>query len=565
MVMKTEYKTTTIITLVILFFTVVIPAFCSQDKLEGLWEGLFMKQFRMEIHLLETEDMKLSGKIKMFDGSTMVQDDEIDNIVYDNRMISFMIPAKETTFDGQFNEDLSELKGDFVFPDGSRHPVQVAKKKLDNLSKASSTVISEKILNEEFSPAQLEEDLTFLRGHLSEIHPQYYLYTTEEAYDALYKTIEQNLGSGLNAGGYYKLIAPVVAKTGCSHTGVRLPEKYIRAQQKFNHYFPVRVFIRDKNAWALGSVNDKKYIIPGSEIISINHVPMENIIARLLSMIPAEGYNKTTKYYEINRDFGSYFNLLNNSEQFQIEYRESASNESHIINIEAVSYESYSIGRESAIHELPVIHPLNPEMSTAIIQIKSFALPDVNDYLQLMDSMFREIQKEEINNLVLDLRGNQGGHPIFAAILYSFLTSENFTYFQPVEEVPEFQPLYSTMEPAENNFKGNCYVLVDGGCLSTTGHLISLLRYHDRATFIGEEPGSWFYCNDNSRQFKLPNTHIDVNIPRTTFITNVKGYKMGDLFNVDYPMTISVNDCLTGQDPWMEFTLNLIGSSNTSF
>ena len=60
-----------------LFFTVVIPAFCSQDKLEGLWEGLFMKQFRMEIHLVETEDMKLSGKIKMFDGSTMIQDDEI--------------------------------------------------------------------------------------------------------------------------------------------------------------------------------------------------------------------------------------------------------------------------------------------------------------------------------------------------------------------------------------------------------------------------------------------------------------------------------------------------------
>ncbi|MGD9329574.1 MAG: hypothetical protein PVH48_11450, partial [Cyclobacteriaceae bacterium] len=161
--MKTEYKTTTIITLVILFFTVVIPAFCSQDKLEGLWEGLFMKQFRMEIHLVETEDMKLSGKIKMFDGSTMIQDDEIHNIVYDNLMISFMIPAKETTFEGQFNEDLSELNGDFVFPDGSRHPVQVAKKELDNLSKASSTIITGKILKEEFSPAQLEEDLTFLR------------------------------------------------------------------------------------------------------------------------------------------------------------------------------------------------------------------------------------------------------------------------------------------------------------------------------------------------------------------------------------------------------------------
>jgi len=563
--MKTQYKITTIITLGILVFTVSIPAFCYKNKLEGLWEGMFMKQFRMEIHLMETEDMKLSGKIRMYNGSTMIQDDEINNIEYDNRMISFMIPAKETAFDGQFNDDLSELNGDFIFPDGSRHPVHVAKKELDQLSKDSSTAISEKILTEEFSSTQLEDDLTFLRGHLSDIHPQYHLYMTEESYDAMYEAIVQNLGSGLNVGDYYNLISPVIAKTGCSHTGIRLPEKYIRAQHKYNHYFPVRVFVKDKKAWVLGSVNDKKYIIPGSEIVSINHVPMENIIVRLLSMIPAEGYNKTTKYYEINRDFGSYFNLLNNSGQFQIEYRESTDSEIHTINIEAVSYKSYSSGKESAIQELPVIYPLNQELSTAIIQIKSFALPDVNDFLQLMDSTFREIRKEEMNNLVIDLRGNQGGHPIFAAILYSFLTSENFTYFQFNEEVPEFAPLYKPMEPADNNFKGNCYVLVDGGCLSTTGHLISLLKYHGRAIFIGEEPGSWFYCNDNSRQFKLPNTHIDVNIPRTTFMTDVKGYKMGDRFNVDYPMTISVRDCLAGQDPWMEFTLNLTGSSNTSF
>lgn len=563
--MKTQYKITTIITLGILVFTVSIPAFCYKNKLEGLWEGMFMKQFRMEIHLMETEDMKLSGKIRMYNGSTMIQDDEINNIEYDNRMISFMIPAKETAFDGQFNDDLSELNGDFIFPDGSRHPVHVAKKELDQLSKDSSTAISEKILTEEFSSTQLEDDLTFLRGHLSDIHPQYHLYMTEESYDAMYEAIVQNLGSGLNVGDYYNLISPVIAKTGCSHTGIRLPEKYIRAQHKYNHYFPVRVFVKDKKAWVLGSVNDKKYIIPGSEIVSINHVPMENIIVRLLSMIPAEGYNKTTKYYEINRDFGSYFNLLNNSGQFQIEYRESTDSEIHTINIEAVSYKSYSSGKESAIQELPVIYPLNQELSTAIIQIKSFALPDVNDFLQLMDSTFREIRKEEMNNLVIDLRGNQGGHPIFAAILYSFLTSENFTYFQFNEEVPEFAPLYKPMEPADNNFKGNCYVLVDGGCLSTTGHLISLLRYHGRAIFIGEEPGSWFYCNDNSRQFKLPNTHIDVNIPRTTFMTDVKGYKMGDRFNVDYPMTISVRDCLAGQDTWMEFTLNLTGSSNTSF
>ncbi len=559
--MKTKYKTTTIITLGILIFTIRIPTFCNQDKPEGLWEGMFMEQFRMEIILMETEDMKLSGKIRMYDGSRMIQDDEINNIKYDNRMISFMIPAKETAFDGQFNDALTELNGDFVFPDGSRHPVYVSKKELGNLSKDPSTALSEKILTEEFSPQQLMDDLNFLRGHLSDIHPQYHLYTNEEAYNALYETIEQNLGSGLNIREYYNLISPVIAKIGCSHTGIRLPEPYIQAQHSYNHYFPFRVFIKDKKAWVLENVNEKKSIMPGSEIVRINHVPMENIIVRLLSMIPSEGYNKTTKYHEINRDFGSYFNLLNNSEKFQIEYKEPNNGEIQMINVKAVSYGSYSSGMEPTIRKLPVIHPMNIELNAAILQINSFALPDVNEYLQLMDSTFQEIQMKKINNLVIDLRGNQGGHPIFAAILYSYLTSENFTYFQSLEEVPEFEPLYNPMQPADNNFKGNCYVLVDGGCLSTTGHLISLLRYHNRAIFIGEEPGSWFYCNDNSFQIHLPNTGIEVNIPRTTFITAIKGYTLGDPFMVDYPIQVSIQDLLISRDPYLEYAYFLINQS----
>ena len=563
--MKTKYKKTKTIALAILYFTISIPAFCFQDKLAGLWEGMFMDQFRMEIIFSPNESNSLSGTIKMYDGASIIQDDELSNIEYHNRMISFMIPDKETFFEGQLNNDLSQFTGDFIFPDGSRHPVSVAKKRLDKLTIDSSPSINGSLLTEEFSPTQLKEDLMFLRGHLYDLHPQYNLYTSEEAYDVLYQAIIWNLGSGLTLGEYYNLISPVISKIGCSHTGIRLPEKYIKAQQSYNHYFPLKVFVKNEKAWVVGSMVDQKSIVSGSEIISINRVPIQNIIARMLSLIPSEGYNNTTKYYEINRDFGSYFNLLNNSEEFQIEYMDPDNSEVLSLDVKALPFVSYNSGRESFIQELPIIHPFNKDLSTAIVEIKSFALADINEFLHLMDSAFREIQKEKINNVVLDLRGNQGGHPIFAAILYSFLTSENFTYFQLNEDVPEFKPLYETMEPAENNFKGNCYVLIDGGCLSTTGHLISLLRYHDRAIFIGEEPGSWFYCNDNSRQFKLPNTHIDVNIPRTTFITDVKGYEMGDLFNVDYPLTISVEDRILGYDSWMEFTLNLISSSGRSF
>jgi hypothetical protein len=556
--MKTKYITTKIIASGILFSLLGIQAFCQQDNLEGNWEGMFMEQFKLEILFLSNENKNLSGNIKMYDGSTMIQDDELIEIEYDKQKISFMIPAKETAFEGKLNDNLSQFGGDFIFPDGSRHPVLVARKGPGNQVKGSSSVKSSNILTETFSPAQLKEDLIFLRGHLSETHPQYHLYASEETYDVLYTDIMQSLGRELTIGEYFNLISPVVSKIGCSHTGIRLPESYIKAQQGNNHYFPFKIFVRNEKAWILGSMDDQEYILPGSEILRINHIPMDNIIARLLSFIPAEGYNKTTKCFEINRDFGSYFNLANNSEQFQIEYKEPAKNKILSVDVNAIPFESYTSGTKSVIREFPIIHSFNKEKSIAVMEIRSFAMPDVNEFLRIIDSTFLEIQKANINNLVIDLRGNQGGHPIFAAILYSYLTSEEFTYFQLNDDVPEFKPLYESMEPAANNFEGNCYVLVDGGCLSTTGHLISLLRYHERAVFIGEEPGSWFYCNDNSIQYELPNTRIMVNIPRTTFMTDVKGYKMRDSFKVDYPLITNIEDRLPHHDPWMEFTLNLI-------
>ena len=562
--MNAKLKISKLISLVILSFAISAKSFCYQDNIEGHWEGMFMQQFRMEILFSVNEDEGLSGKIKMYDGSLLIQDDEINNIQCEKNSLSFLIPAKETAFKGQLSQDFSELNGDFIFPDGSHHPVYVAKKCTSTLVENSLPSIDGSILEKRYSASQLKEDLQFLRSHLSEIHPQYYLYTSEEAYDALYYSAIKNLDTDLTLREFYNLTSPIVGKTGCSHTGIRLPENYIMAQQTYTHYFPLKLFIEDDKAWVLGGIDDQVYIDSGSEIVRINHVPVENIIARLLSFIPAEGYNKTTKYYELNKDFSSYFNLLNNSEQFLIEYIKPGSQKLDSINIEAVPYLSYSSSNTIDIPFLPTMHPMIMEQSTAILEIPSFALPDVNEYLNLMDSIFQAIHKAGIQNLVLDLRGNHGGHPIFAAILYAHLSSKDFTYFQKNDQVPEFEPLYEPMEPATPNFTGKCYAIVDGGCLSTTGHLISLLRYNNRAVFVGEEPGSWFYCNDNSKQYKLPNTQIEVNIPQTTFKTAVKGYKMGTPFIVDYPLDVSLEDLKGKSDPRMEYTLNMIRKSNRS-
>jgi hypothetical protein len=114
------------------------------------------------------------------------------------------------------------------------------------------------------------------------------------------------------------------------------------------------------------------------------------------------------------------------------------------------------------------------------------------------------------------------------------------------------------MQPNELNFRGNIYVFVNGGCLSTTGHLISLLKFNTNAIFIGEEPGSTFRCNDFSMQLSLPNTGIELNVPRVTFETSVTGFTLCDPFPIDYEVNDSIIKIINKEDGYLEIARSII-------
>jgi C-terminal processing protease CtpA/Prc len=99
-----------------------------------------------------------------------------------------------------------------------------------------------------------------------------------------------------------------------------------------------------------------------------------------------------------------------------------------------------------------------------------------------MDRSFREIKEKGIKNLILDLRGNDGGDPFCSVILYSYLMKEPAPYF--AESYGKYADLAKPVAPAENRFTGNLYTLLDGRCGSTNGHFCALLKYHRVGKFV---------------------------------------------------------------------------------
>jgi hypothetical protein len=558
-VMKTIHHTILkSLLLLMVILTVCSCALADSFPTQGSWKGKFMQQFDLEIMIIGSQEEGLSGEIKMFDGSNMIQDDPITDIKINGNEFTFFIPDKNTSFKGLVSSGCKEIIGHFIFPDGSTHPLKVyyfpkAEKEQKNNYNTTSN-----FLNKSYSTDQLKEDIFFLNENLSHTHPQYHLYTSHEDFEKLYQSVIENLDHELTTMEFYTLIAPIVARVGCSHTGIMLPKDGLNELYQTGYYFPLKLFFSENRAWIVSASHDTSLVIPGSEIKSINHVPVENIITRLLSIIPSEGYNYSSKYHELNHRFAEYYIYLNNADSFPIGFIKPGESRETTAVISAAPYDMILQLINTEEYSLPISYSVDKTNDLANLKIQSFGIRDFERYVHFMDSVFLILKEEKIGNLIIDLRDNNGGHPIFAAILYSYLTQNEFTYFKENPDVPDFEPLYKPMQANANSFDGKCYVLINGGCLSTTGHLVSLLKYHKRAVFIGEEPGSWFYCNDFSKQITLPNTQIEVNIPRATFETKVSGYKMGDSFQVDYSVKLSLRDVLFDTDAYMEFTRNLI-------
>lgn len=154
-------------------------------------------------------------------------------------------------------------------------------------------------------------------------------------------------------------------------------------------------------------------------------------------------------------------------------------------------------------------------------------------------TIFKFIKDKNIQNLVVDLRGNEGGNPAYPTESWS-------------------RPL----QPGANNFKGKLYVLTDGATGSAAAILAALIRVNRKdAIFIGEECGGDMEgpVSGGGTDITLPNSGIKVDIPFIRRVINLNGFQNTKAHGVlpDHRVRISPDDLFHNNDPVLQFTMGL--------
>jgi hypothetical protein len=419
--------------------------------------------------------------------------------------------------------------------------------------------------NGTFEVEELHDDFRQLRNAMESLHPALYEFTDRAEFDQLLDLQYASIDRPMTVEEFYRAIKPVVARIGCGHARLYTPEGYWdRAPHRF---FPLKLVVLEAGTYALGNYNQAVIVAPGSEILSINDVPMSELVFVMMSDISADAYNESWKRHRFNDVFPYLYALLYGfPEEFVITYLAPGQSEAQEATLEPVSRETLSSASEGE-HEAggEWVDPnlgfeIIEDPRAAILTIRSFAYYDEREKFDaFIDDSFQRIRELGVENLIVDLRDNDGGDPFCTTHLLSHIETRPVRYF--AKSYWQYEEFARPIPLGRNRFEGNLWILINGGCFSSTGHLCALLDYHNFGRLVGSETGGTFTCNDATKEIVLKHTRIRVNMPRMTFTAAVYDMPKSRGILPDYPVEPRIEDLVEGRDTVKEFALGLIRKS----
>ncbi|WP_248904314.1 S41 family peptidase [Flavobacterium sp. K5-23] len=366
----------------------------------------------------------------------------------------------------------------------------------------------------------------------------------------------------------------------------------------------------------------------GSEVEAINNESIDDLFKEYEKEFSSDGYNKTFISKKLPDYFSGAYTLKNGF-QDSLKYSFNYNDEQRLVSIIRKVVDTtkpkkeikkkltaFEKAKKKADDRDKNTFGYNPDTKTnnrnlrfiekdnsiAVIKIRSFSN---GNYRRFYEESFSKIDYNNSKTLIIDLRNNGGGRLAEIADLYSYLSDSTFVFLDKSEvasktsmfksnpltglpfllkfTIPFYYPYIffavhknkegSYVYPTETKphkikkdaFKGNIYVLINGGSFSASSIISSNLKGSKRAFFVGEETGGAYNGTVAGRMtdIKLPKSAISMKIGLMLVAPFHKTVIDGHGVYPDKEITPTLEDRIKGIDPEMNWILNEINSNKS--
>lgn len=450
--------------------------------------------------------------------------------------------------------------------------------------------IAENILvRSDYTFRKLNSDLAFLKESIEQIHPGLYWYSDKQMIDNEFKAAHQGIRKRGTEDDFFHLLGPLIEKIHCGHTELNPSLFKEDLQKNYGPQFPLDTWVSGDSMVVTSSYAK---IAKGSMVMEINGHRTSEIIEHIKATVPADGYNITYKEFQIRSNFPELFTkYYYGRDTFNVTIKDMNGNLTKLTIAGSKETDVEQTDRTNG--SFSIIDSL----STGLLTVPSFSA--VNDFPTFLEEAFEDLRQESINNLILDLRNNKGGRDEFGLLLFSYLARHPFKYYRNISvatidtailgrlsfgeisfnsAIPDYVSnikedsgsyYYKTHSnlglhtPKETAFKGNVYILVNGGTFSTAAELASVAHANRSAFVIGEETGGGYYgnCSLGTPILTLPNSKLRISIPLARYELAVSdSAPIGHGLIPDFQTRYYTQDILLNKDKDLETVRNMITS-----
>jgi hypothetical protein len=424
----------------------------------------------------------------------------------------------------------------------------------------SSSTINKNIFQPSLNKDSVLHEFAIVYDLLNTVHPGELMHCNKAELDKCFDSLSRSIHADLSVADYYLKISFLLAKVKDGHTFMN--NGVIKEGMQTTLVFPFSIYkINDR--FIVNKSGEPDYVdYIGQAVTRINGKTMSDIVSTLIPYFSIEGNNETTinTYLQL---FPFFYGLTDTTHVFTVTFKDSLGTEIEK-TINGIPFQTFQSKTRKIVG--PIQHEFKRN-NLAILTVNTFLTDYFEqkniDYKKNIDEFFKRVAELKITNIIIDVRNNTGGSPEVSNYLFSYLSNKPYYYFEymgkkykkagswksfcsnpdglnKVDEVATqlLNNLFCQTEktkPTEwwfkqqrgkkNYFKGNVITLIDGGCFSTTGHFIALLKTNQIGKLYGECSHGSFYSNDGGNWFILPYSKFSLRIPTAQFKMRMPDFK----------------------------------------
>jgi hypothetical protein len=354
--------------------------------------------------------------------------------------------------------------------------------------------------------ADLHSDAMVLREAYEELHPGLYRYNTRAQMDAAFADLDRELDHDQTLQDAFLAFSEFAAKVRCGHTQANpfnQSKQTIQSLFKTTTRVPFYFVWLDRRMVTTQDFSASGAFAPGTEIVSINGVPTQTILARLMTIARADGANDSkrvaqlavtgdSEYETFDLFYPMFFPLRQAGFDFVV--RHPGSRRPERVSAKPLTFEERIApikqreaarkGGSDVLFEAKTL-----EDRSLYLKMPTWALYDSKwDWKKWLNEKVDSAVDDNAPALILDLRGNEGGedvgNEILAHLIDAPITLSEMRRFVRYRKVPaDLVPYLDTWDPSFRDWGASAVTLAEPWPTAPREvSYLRLTRYDDDAT-----------------------------------------------------------------------------------